>query len=478
MKNLPITDRDCFEKCINNLGYDDQFSIDEKLFRDGNSKNFSLLIESLKKHKITISSNRFDNGYVIKKKFQQNNNDSEVFIFFQYADVLYDIYSQFSEKISFNEFQRAFFKKSVDACFFDFIEQQQISNDEIRVLLFTIANFFKGEQPVILSDAKLSPNGLLKITQIYLEGIGKNIEQDLLKIQIDHDGISVRLTLTKRAVELMQGKTIDVYDTIPHKDCNFYTLVNPKLITNVELYYEESGDKLFKSLKRLILNDSYKSNCLSVLLHGPSGSGKTEFVYQLSKQVNAKIMQADYSKIVSKWIGDTEKNIKKLFTTYEQLSKHSKTPIILLLNEADGLMNKRVSIKQSNDIHSNQAQVQLLEMLEKFKGILIATSNMPKNIDQAFYRRFLFKVNLTLPGLKSKEWLIQNSTIRSLIPDEMIPKIIANEWSPAQLVNLETKIKLLNSIDFFNQNDIQWLLTEEGMLNSQSSIGFKQTGTN
>ena len=238
------------------------------------------------------------------------------------------------------------------------------------------------------------------------------------------------------------------------------------------MYYNQSESRLFDNVIKL-LNKSDKISDINItlLLHGPSGTGKTEFAYQMAKKINADIMQFDFSQIQSKWVGETEKNIKSIFNEYKEQIHQTKKPIILLMNEADGLMNKRVGVNTSNDIHSNLAQAQMLEALEEFKGVLVATTNMYQNIDVAFHRRFLFKYKIDLPDASTKKALLKDSFISEFIDQATIKNIINSRWSAAQLRNLEQKIEQFELLNELNENLILEMLTEEGLLNV-SKLGY------
>ena len=112
------------------------------------------------------------------------------------------------------------------------------------------------------------------------------------------------------------------------------------------------------------------------------------------------------SRIRSKWVGDSEKNIKQVFNTYKALVKGSEITPILLFNEADGVFGKRIEETSSTDKMSNALQNIILQEMENLEGILIATTNLTENFDSAFERRFLYKILFNAPsaGVKAKIW--------------------------------------------------------------------------
>jgi SpoVK/Ycf46/Vps4 family AAA+-type ATPase len=137
---------------------------------------------------------------------------------------------------------------------------------------------------------------------------------------------------------------------------------------------------------------------ITVLFHGLSGTGKTETVLQLARQTNREIRQVDISKSKSMWFGESEKLIKRIFDGYRDLLKERDKMPILLFNEADAIISRRRDAGSSTVAQTENAmQNILLEEMERFNGILFATTNLVRNIDEAFDRRFLFKVEFHQP---------------------------------------------------------------------------------
>ena len=147
---------------------------------------------------------------------------------------------------------------------------------------------------------------------------------------------------------------------------------------------------------------------VAVLLYGAPGTGKTETVYQLAKRTNRKILHVDISESKSMWFGESEKIIKRIFTNYRKLCKnaerHKENTPILLFNEADALISKRRDVTSGNCAQTENAmQNILLEEIEKLDGIIFATTNLCENMDKAFERRFLFKVEYEKPSLDARK---------------------------------------------------------------------------
>ena len=136
-----------------------------------------------------------------------------------------------------------------------------------------------------------------------------------------------------------------------------------------------------------------------IIFYGAAGTGKTMTAYSLAKSLKRQVLAFDCSKILSMYVGESEKNVRKIFDTFYELCDKTKTEPILLLNEADQFLGARSSgnITGSDQMH-NQMQNIFLEQIENFRGMLIATTNLLENIDKAFSRRFNYKIEFKRPN--------------------------------------------------------------------------------
>lgn len=167
---------------------------------------------------------------------------------------------------------------------------------------------------------------------------------------------------------------------------------------------------------------------ITAVFHGKSGTGKTESVFQIAKRTRRDIVMVELSELKSKWFGESERLIKKLFENYKSLSNRTTAIPILFINEADGMFSKRMELRGNSSVDQtiNTIQNIILQELETFNGILFATTNLTVNLDKAFERRFLFKIefNNPLPEISKKIW-------RSKLPDisENQSSILASKYS-------------------------------------------------
>jgi len=143
-----------------------------------------------------------------------------------------------------------------------------------------------------------------------------------------------------------------------------------------------------------------------IIFYGSAGTGKTMTAYSLAKSLKRQVLAFDCSKILSMYVGESEKNVRKIFDTFYDLSEKTKSEPILLLNEADQFLGSRSSgnITGSDQMH-NQMQNIFLEQIENFRGMLIATTNLLENIDKAFSRRFNYKIEFKKPDREQRKQL-------------------------------------------------------------------------
>jgi len=136
---------------------------------------------------------------------------------------------------------------------------------------------------------------------------------------------------------------------------------------------------------------------LSVLFSGPSGTGKTLAAEVLAGELNLDLYRIDLSSVVSKYIGETEKNLKQVFDAAETGG------ILLLFDEADALFGKRGEVKDSHDRYANIEVSYLLQRMESFQGLAILTTNLKSSLDKAFQRRLRFTIDFPFPDAAQRE---------------------------------------------------------------------------
>lgn len=136
---------------------------------------------------------------------------------------------------------------------------------------------------------------------------------------------------------------------------------------------------------------------MSALFAGASGTGKTLAAEVLAKALRLDLFRVDLSAVVSKYIGESEKNLKRVFDAAEDGG------VLLLFDEADALFGKRAEVKDSHDRFANIEVSYLLQRMESFQGLAVLTTNLKSSIDKAFQRRLRFVVDFPFPGADERE---------------------------------------------------------------------------
>jgi len=224
------------------------------------------------------------------------------------------------------------------------------------------------------------------------------------------------LGLTARVLEILYKEYPELY-MLEEVD---ESLVKSKSIISKRLYYEPALKRQIESLTSILMNKSFSQfqaklqehnlpKGITAIFYGQPGTGKTETAFQIAKRTNRDILMVDLSQLKSKWFGESEKKVKGVFDDYRRYFNNTLIKPILFINEADGMFSKRTEISakgSSTDQTMNTIQNIILQELENFEGILFATTNLTENLDNAFERRFLFKVEFKnpLPEVREKIW--------------------------------------------------------------------------
>lgn len=204
-------------------------------------------------------------------------------------------------------------------------------------------------------------------------------------------------------------------------------VIKPEELVDKELFYSAAIGKQVDELACFLMPEQFRliqermrmrgfRNGFACLFYGGPGTGKTETAYQLARKTGRHIMVVDVPQIKSKWVGDSEKNIKALFGRYrEQVKRYENAPI-LLFNEADAIIGvRKAGASSAVDKMENSIQNIILQEMETLDGIMIATTNLEQNLDPAFERRFLYKIKFEKP----------DASVRQKIWMEMIPELDA-----------------------------------------------------
>lgn len=262
-------------------------------------------------------------------------------------------------------------------------------------------------------------------------------------------------------------------------------IIKCREITEKPLFFDENTERQVHSLGKLLREDTFQEvtrkleagglrSGFSCLFYGGPGTGKTETVYQIARQTGRDLLMADVSRLKDKWVGESEKNIKALFRKYQRLVSECDIAPILLFNEADAIFGIRMNgAETAVDKMENSIQNIILQEMEDLKGILIATTNLTGNLDKAFERRFLYKIEFSLPSpsAKGKIW-------RSMMPElseaDASRLAAAYDFSGGQIENILRKKTIeciLNDIAP-SYETLRRFCDEENIASRRMRIGF------
>lgn len=183
----------------------------------------------------------------------------------------------------------------------------------------------------------------------------------------------------------------------------FYNAPEQEQVERLEALLEDSH---FKGIQERLQEMGLRQG-FNIIMYGGPGVGKTETILQLARKTGRDVYAIDVSKIKSKWVGESEKAVKGIFKIYRDLCKKKARKPILFFNEADAIFGKRMENVDSSAAQMlNTLQNILLQEMETLDGILICTTNLHGNLDSAFERRFIYKVELEKPGeeVRTKIW--------------------------------------------------------------------------
>lgn len=170
----------------------------------------------------------------------------------------------------------------------------------------------------------------------------------------------------------------------------------------LNLLIQQLDLRVINLLKQWGIKDNNRGIDAKIIFYGHSGTGKTITAYALGNALKKPILSLDCSKILSMYVGESEKNVRKIFDSFNNITRDLKKDAILLLDEADQFLGQRSTSGSSVDKMYNQMQNIFLEQIEKFDGILIATTNLIDNIDAAFSRRFNYKIEFLKPDFMER----------------------------------------------------------------------------
>lgn len=310
-------------------------------------------------------------------------------------------------------------------CHLDFCEKIMSLNlnDADMILLLIVCNALvnKADDYVTTFDYnKILPHSSCSmIVKQFKNKTSDLVVKDILE-NVDNDEEDFRLTV--HGILLLLGEEYVPEDRKEPKQTP--APPNKQTIVPKNMFYNEDERKHILRLEALLCQDSFVSiqqrmreaglrTGFCCLFYGAPGTGKTETVLQIARRTGREIIRVDLSSQKSMWVGESEKNIERIFADYREKLSQSDLAPILLFNEADAIFSKRhVGVNSEVEQMANTMQNILLQNMENFEGILIATTNLADNFDPAFHRRFLYRIEFKSPSAE-----VRKQIWRSMLPD-------------------------------------------------------------
>ena len=367
---------------------------------------------------------------------------------------------------------------------------QQLDDAEFRFLIAITVSWLVFDDSLALKDARFifdNMNMCRLLGSNLQKGTSKLVTLGIIECAYN-DGVAMQneYCLTPKAKKTISPE----WAKLKEASLNRTDLKAANKIVKKELFYNDMESREISDLQSLMLDGNMKKvlrrlkqkrlrGGFTCLFYGAPGTGKTETVYQLARKSGRDIFVVDVSQLRSKWVGESEQNVKGIFDEYRTICETHKKKPILLLNEADAIICKRMEgAERSVDKSENTIQNIILQEMESLDGILIATTNLSKNMDKAFERRFLYKVEFHKPepAVRAKIW-------RSMLPElrEAESVILAEsfaEFAGGQIENITRKALVSEALrgTRLNMDDIFDLCQHEMLDNTganRKTIGFR-----
>ena len=327
---------------------------------------------------------------------------------------------------------------------------------DLCVTEFLLANVFanrlvnEDDDNIATSDWEdyiFSKSQVRRVLKSMKDGTNPLIEKGILEAKADEGVRDPNLYhFTAAAKEaLFPDMEFDSSSNKSDKKLTSYTTFAPK-----QLYYAPHVQSQIDRLAELLqpeqfkhvtdrLNQNGMRKGFACLFYGSPGTGKTETVNQLARRTGRDVLMVDVTQIKSCWVGESEQNIKALFDRYRKCVKEMEVAPILLFNEADAVLGiRQEGAQKAVDKMENSIQNIILQEMETLEGIMIATTNLTCNLDKAFERRFIYKIEFERPTVEAKQQ-IWKSMIPALSDEQAHSLAKDYDLSGGQIENVARK---------------------------------------
>ena len=287
----------------------------------------------------------------------------------------------------------------------------------------------------------------------------------------------------------MLGSQEEVDSIVPKEDEdeNINMLTSYKQLAQRPLYFSGKTEEQVQTLTKLLneeqlakVRQALKAHKMPLgfccLFYGTPGTGKTELVQQLAIATQRDLFQVNIATLRDKYVGESEKQLKRIFDKYRSLVKTQEHAPILFFNEADAIFGNRMeNTQRSVDKMENALQNIILQEMEVLDGIMICTTNLTSCLDKAFDRRFIYKVEFDKPTHQARK-LIWQSMLSSLNDKQATELANRFDFSGGQIQNISRK-QVINAI-FSGKEELDYdqikldCQSESISRNSRGKVGF------
>ncbi|MDR0876523.1 MAG: ATP-binding protein, partial [Treponema sp.] len=314
------------------------------------------------------------------------------------------------------------------------IRNYDLSADDTILLLYFCSKLVNEDEEVNFAciEKQFSDDDAIFVTNDYVRQLkdGTNALQKLELIEnSNNEGFAIKdvYCLTEKA----KDDLLEELKTNKKTNKNRSDFISSADIAEKNMFYNPGEEEKIRDLTNLLEQENFRNieerleesglrKGFACLFSGLPGTGKTETVYQIARKTGRDIVMVDISRIKSMWVGQSEKQIKAVFVNYKKLQQSEEITPILFFNEADAIIGRRMEFNANSravDQMENSIQNIILQELENLSGILIATTNLTQNMDKAFERRFLYKIEFEKPDVQAKK-AIWKSMISELSDDD------------------------------------------------------------
>ena len=375
----------------------------------------------------------------------------------------------------------------------DFCIQAKTINlihDDNRMLFYVFCNRFINEDDNMIGEHDwedfYESKSALRILRGQLKQQSNILQREGIIENCNSDGMadSGYFRLTNKAKDMLfkdlkiaeqqtkNQKELLKHDSFAEKRL-FY---NPRERSQIEQLSELLMPEKFASVQQRLEENGMRKG-FACLFYGSPGTGKTETVYQLARRTQRDLMVVDVSQIKSCWVGESEKNIKAAFDRYRRYVKQCERAPILLFNEADAVLGiRQEGAQRAVEKMENSIQNIILQEMEQLDGIMIATTNLTQNLDKAFERRFLYKIEFSRPSVEAKRsiWQTMIPSLATPLAEQLAAEY---DFSGGQIENIARKrtVELILSGEEPTSEQLHSMCRAEQLANNGSTrrkIGY------